>query len=76
MPDGMVKTINCKNADLSGQDLRDQDLTNVPFDQATLIETNFTNAKGIKADNLIKQGAILCNTILPDGSKLSLNCPL
>ncbi|MEB3160179.1 MAG: pentapeptide repeat-containing protein, partial [Synechocystis sp.] len=74
MPDGAVKTVNCKNANLSNQDLSNQDLTNVPFDQANLTNTNFTNAKGITLDNLIKQEAILCNTTLPDGKKISKNC--
>ncbi|MGA1622012.1 MAG: pentapeptide repeat-containing protein [Synechocystis sp.] len=75
MPDGTVKTVNCKNADLSGQDFSNQDLTNVPFDQANLTETNFTNATGISQATLMQQGAILCDTILPDGSQVSPHCP-
>jgi len=74
MPDGTVKTINCNNADLSDQDLSNQDLTNVPFERAKLINTNLTNAKGISQESLIEQGAMLCNTTLPDGSQTSVNC--
>jgi hypothetical protein len=74
MPDSTVKTINCKNVDLSDQDLSNQDLTNVSFQEANLTNTNLTNAKGITLEKLIQQAAILCKTILPDGSQKSTHC--
>jgi uncharacterized protein YjbI with pentapeptide repeats len=74
MPDGTVKNVNCKNANLSNQDLSSQNFINVPLNQADLTNTNLTNAKGISQERLIEEGAILCNTILPDGVKISNNC--
>jgi uncharacterized protein YjbI with pentapeptide repeats len=74
MPDSTIKTINCKNADLSDQDLSNQNLTNVSFYRANLTNTNLTNTQGITVEKLIQQAAILCNTILPDGSQKSTNC--
>ncbi|MFN9176749.1 MAG: pentapeptide repeat-containing protein [Synechocystis sp.] len=74
MPDSTIKTINCKNVDLSDQDLSNQDLTNVSFQEANLTNTNLTNAKGITLEKLIQQAAILCKTILPDGSQKSTHC--
>ena len=64
---------NLSRANLSGANLRDADLNEADLSRANLRDANLTN----KSKNLSKkqkEQAILCNTIMPDGTVSNRDC--
>lgn len=74
LPSGEIATENCRRADLSNQSLTEVDFTDVSLAGANLMNTDLTNAKGIMLNALKEQDAIVCNTTLPNGQVISVNC--
>ena len=78
-PDDLQKlkdTGNCEECDLRGANLRDADLTSANLRNAGLTGANLTGAslRDAKLNYAIMNGAILCNTTMPDGSVIYSGC--
>ena len=74
-------TGNCEECDLrdaylASADLRDADLTSANLRNAGLTGANLTGAylRDAKLNYAIMNGAILCNTTMPDGSVIYSGC--
>ncbi|MFO0911802.1 MAG: pentapeptide repeat-containing protein [Pirellulales bacterium] len=61
------------DGNLSGWDLKQQNLINANFGSASLVNTNLTGADVRGAGSILLVGAILKNTIRPDGSVVGLH---
>ena len=78
-PDDLQKlndTGNCVKCNLSGANLEFAILSRADLSRADLKGANLSNANLFEADLkfAIMNGAILCNTIVPDGSVIYSGC--
>ena len=71
-----LKTTNLRRVDLSEADLRYANLNGVDLRIANLGEADlrYANLSEAKLDGTIINGAIFCNTVLPDGQRLFKDC--
>ena len=69
-------TDDCAMCDLSGADLRKANLSYADLSYANLVGTNLegANLRMAKLDFVIMNGAILCNTTMPDGYVIYSGC--
>ncbi|MFN5516283.1 MAG: pentapeptide repeat-containing protein [Cyanobacteriota bacterium] len=63
-----------QNVIFSGADLTKATFIDVSLKKADFTRANLTGATGIALKTLQKQQAIICNTTMPDGQIVSLNC--
>ena len=73
-PDDLQKlltSLECERCDLWRADLRGADLTKAYLNEANLTGANLTGANLSYVD---MQGAILCNTTMPDSSVIYSGC--
>ena len=73
--DAILTGADLKDADLRKADLRDADLTGADLKDADLRKANLTDADLKDAKGFDPQESILCNTIMPSGSKNNSDCP-